>query len=598
MTFKRDCRLGIDDFLLWPQPFIDEHCHLAAIPRPPETLDPKNSTHILYSSAVDDEHFVLHHGGTLAGLGKLSKSTLEQLKLVAENLQSKADKYWSDDSFPKKIPIFANILAVVKLYLDAFESIPMTRRQVHFAFAELQRFMLEFIGAYQYMYIYQPRIANLTELASKPYHTVGAFVTSLTDCDALFRAGIRVWLIRPAKWAGSVRVDSLVQLQDPKDHLCLDSAYHNYRVFFNGSPSNPQKYKVFSQYSRHFFSFGDPFNTGPTSEPSVSTSSTNQPLALSNVGRSKPAVRPKDNRRPAPCKSRLIVVSFSVQHDTSDRKPPPGNSNRNKFAEPDSSLMPPAIPAWRSALSHVVADPERVVYEITAADAGYAFPDPGLFVSVTIAERQATYFANWVKYREALIYRLAFSSSASTSSNKIWRALLKLPLNHNPTAPPKRDVSEKTSRSQKQHDIVYSLLESCFNVDHEVTLNPVPLLDINWQGQTLLSTCIPPVQMAQEILWEIYELNFRFEFKALDHRAHIPVGGVNGPPRDQLILACFPGQTSFPVAPITSAHEGLGAIKWRARRCSIIAMRTVMQTWRGFNGAQFHITKGVDDLSE
>ena len=104
--------------------------------------------------------------------------------------------------------------------------------------------------------------------------------------------------------------------------------------------------------------------------------------------------------------------------------------------------------------------------------------------------------------------------------------------------------------------------------------------------------------MAQEILWEIYELNFRFEFKALDHRAHIPVGGVDGPPRDQLILACFPGQTSLPVAPITSAREGLGAIEWRARRCSIIAMRTVMQTWRGFNGAQFHITKGVDDLSE
>ena len=27
-------------------------------------------------------------------------------------------------------------------------------------------------------------------------------------------------------------------------------------------------------------------------------------------------------------------------------------------------------------------------------------------------------------------------------------------------------------------------------------------------------------------------------------------------------------------------------------------MRTVMQAWRGFNGAQFHVTKGVDGLSE
>jgi hypothetical protein len=49
--------------------------------------------------------------------------------------------------------------------------------------------------------------------------------------------------------------------------------------------------------------------------------------------------------------------------------------------------MPPVMPSWRSALSHVVADPERVVYEITTADAGYAFPDPGLFVGVTSVEK-------------------------------------------------------------------------------------------------------------------------------------------------------------------------------------------------------------------
>jgi hypothetical protein len=75
-----------------------------------------------------------------------------------------------------------------------------------------------------------------------------------------------------------------------------------------------------------------------------------------------------------------------------------------------------------------------------------------------------------------------------------------------------------------------------------VTLNSGPLLDINWQGQTISSTYVPPVQVAQEILWEIYELNFRFEFKALDRRAHIPVGEVDGPSRDQLILAVSLGE--------------------------------------------------------
>jgi len=221
--------------------------------------------------------------------------------------------------------------------------------------------------------------------------------------------------------------------------------------------------------------------------------------------------------------------------------------------------MPPAILAWRSALAHVVTDQEGVVFET-----GYAFPEPGLFVRVTTEERQALYFANWLKYRDALIYRLVFSSSTSTMSNKLWRTLLTLPLNHNPVAPPKRDNSEKTSRSQKQHDIVYMLLESCFNMDKGVSLNSgALLLAISWQGQTLSSTSVPLVQIAQEILWELYELNFQFEFMALDRQVHVPPEGSDGPPREPLVLACFGGM-SLAITPIHSAHEGLGAIDWRA----------------------------------
>ena len=304
MTFKRDCRLGMDDFLLWPQPFIDEHCHLAAIPRPPEQLNPNISTHILFSNALDDEHFVPNHSCTLAGLGNLSRNTLQKLKAVEENLQRKADIYSRDDAFPKKTPVFANILGGVKLYIEALDCLPMTRRQLGFVFSEFQRSALEFIGVHQYLHIYKPRMENVEEPASKVYRTVGTFVSSVIDCEAFFRAGIPVWLVRPARLAGSVRVDSLVQLVDPKDHLCLDDASHQFRVSFKGSPTDPMKYKTFTQYTRHFLAFGDPFNTGLPSESSASTSSTNKPSASSNVARSDPLpLRSKDKQRPAPCRS-------------------------------------------------------------------------------------------------------------------------------------------------------------------------------------------------------------------------------------------------------------------------------------------------------
>ncbi|KIM36131.1 hypothetical protein M413DRAFT_31886 [Hebeloma cylindrosporum] len=113
---------------------IHEHCHLAAIPHAPDTLDPKNATHILFTRAIDEEHSILNNGQTLRNL---SRDMLQQLKAMAVNLQTKAEKYWADDSSAKKNPIFANILGVVKLYLEAFECLPMTFHQVTFTFTEL-----------------------------------------------------------------------------------------------------------------------------------------------------------------------------------------------------------------------------------------------------------------------------------------------------------------------------------------------------------------------------------------------------------------------------------------------------------------------------
>ena len=161
------------------------------------------------------------------------------------------------------------------------------------------------------------------------------------------------------------------------------------------------------------------------------------------------------------------------------------------------------MPSWRSALSHVVANPERVVYEITTADTGYAFPDPGLFVGVTSVEKQTMYFVNWIKYRDALIYRLAFSLSTSTFSNKFWWPLLNLPSNHNPMAPPKHDISEKKSRSQQQHDVVYTLLESCFNVR---SLHSPPFS--GWTPLGLRQT--RPIQNANFLALELLEFSGDF----------------------------------------------------------------------------------------
>ena len=44
----------------------------------------------------------------------------------------------------------------------------------------------------------------------------------------------------------------------------------------------------------------------------------------------------------------------------------------------------------------------------------------------------------------------------------------------------------------------------------------------------------------EQILWELHKINFRFEFQALDRRAHINMPFENSYNTDIQLMACFP----------------------------------------------------------
>lgn len=278
-----------------------------------------------------------------------------------------------------------------------------------------------------------------------------------------------------------------------------------------------------------------------------------------------------------------------------------------------------AIPAWRDALKNVVVNPTRDA-SLNPGDRGYAFPDPGLFFGVTTPEGQAKFFYNWLKYRPALIYRLAgHHSNAKPLSSQDWRTMLHLPipelqepprphptsLSALPKRPPVGGLDQ--TRSAKRFEIIQALLQGFMNVDG-VQINDMPTNEIIWQEQRLSPGELPGQRVAQEILWELYELNFRFEFMALDSRAHTPPAvPTNRLSREDLLLKCFPGNIggSFLVAPTEFSHQGLAAGTWRDRAPFIVAVKNVVCTWPGFhevnercNGVDLDENKGVDHYSE
>ena len=84
----------------------------------------------------------------------------------------------------------------------------------------------------------------------------------------------------------------------------------------------------------------------------------------------------------------------------------------------------------------------------------------------------------------------------------------------------------------------------------------------------------------EQILWELAELNFRFEFQALDRRARI------GTPFeeemvDMALRACFPDRSFVPS--LSSANHGIMSIYPRERAHYLFAMARVMSKWKSVN---------------
>jgi len=107
----------------------------------------------------------------------------------------------------------------------------MTRRQTLFLFAEIQRYMFEYSAAYHYLMIYKSRMLSVLPSSTTVEDLFGTFVFNLADADNFVRAGIPVWLIRPAALAGTICIHKLAKLIEPGDRLCLVGAYDTYPVF-------------------------------------------------------------------------------------------------------------------------------------------------------------------------------------------------------------------------------------------------------------------------------------------------------------------------------------------------------------------------------
>lgn len=624
MTFKYNGRLGDDDPLLWPQPYVEEICHFPVILRNQDPAD--SSTAVLYNSYREDYFIPIE--GTLSGLGVLCANVVKQLKTCLESCK-RLHQENEDNPGCSKTRLGAQLTTTVTHGIGHLERLPMSRKQQRFIFCQQQRCLSEFSAMNRYVSTHQARMNSTVvdmEVVKNPVDAVGAFFINPTHAHLYWKTGIPVWLVCPAHMAGTIRIDRLVDTIKAQEVLVVEEDPRDHRgVFFSGTSHGMRKYNFFNKYTCHYLSGSNPFSVNSTAfsfgalddrpvssaspssrAPSSATISSVSVISSSAHGVVRPD-KSKAHNRSEPCK--LSCAQFKTYSMTaSDPKPKsnstPGSSGRNKFLDLTGPLAPPSIEAWPAALLAVDTAPSNRSLQFKDSKNGYAYPDPALFINVQTDAKCALYFANWLRHRTALIFRVSTpTTDTSPIGNQLWRTLLGLPLEILTN-----DATTRETKSAKRKQAIRDILANCVNPADGVSINPEDKPRISWQGMDIALGVVPSVQVARQILWEISELNFRCEFAALDNRAHdstLSVGALAPPTslntplpapltREELLGRCFVGSSMLDVQ-LAHANQGLASPLWTERRNYLVAFYHVVVTWTGFQS--YATSKSCLDLS-
>ena len=136
----------------------------------------------------------------------------------------------------------------------------------------------------------------------------------------------------------------------------------------------------------------------------------------------------------------------------------------------------------------------------------YIFPDPGLFIHPATAGR---YIESWLWVHDTWFMHVAKEPSLAMS-NQSWHTFLSMDIS----------VLEKgeTKAAHRRQEALGKLLPN-LNMYLGVEKWSSLMGPIVWQGKEYPSGVLPPENVIQEILWELYEANFIHELQSLDHCA-------------------------------------------------------------------------------
>ncbi|KAK1233634.1 hypothetical protein PQX77_003204, partial [Marasmius sp. AFHP31] len=573
---RQDYRFGAEDPLLYPQPFISDRCHWAAIPRQPS--NPQNSRAKWWVSPPP-EAFVQESDSAVKGLGRWTKDFVSQYEPDCDQIRERVSNYQSSQPSAAKVnPVVPALEGQLERTLRYLLTMPLPLHQARQLWSFFQRWYLELMGALDWLEMYKPIMDGRSPLSEttcvKAAVTIGAFLTSVKDCEFFFIAGLPFWFVRSTEHHPTTRVDEeAVPITPESLGLCFDDIMsHRKDILYHGPLRDLKKATAVERFGMAIVDFGtDPFSV-PV-DPSSVPVSVHEPSAAPFAG---PSRTKKNRKQQGP---------YNKNNSKASKAPSSAQVERDKFAEVRGPFSPLIPDVWVQALASI--DKTRRPTKAQVVNGGYAFPDPGMILYAP-PEKMQRLLRNWLRLRAVLTFRHCMQPCIASSawSTKEWRVLLGTTDDH---------AAKEGSFMAERRSAIRDLLGQCLDF-YGLKYQELEATDsrlFTWNSERYGIGQLSDTALVQQITWELYELNFRFEFHALDRKFRATTSSSLGVGEactfNPDIQLCFPNAVSNP-SQIDLKKSNCGLAAAQAKHCAhyFCQMCRVLKDWpRGADAEKF-----------
>ncbi|KAI6100751.1 hypothetical protein EDD17DRAFT_1494768 [Pisolithus thermaeus] len=489
---QADGRFGLADCFQWPQSYHKDYAYAVCIPCE-ERFPFPNPLYIAWYMPTPAD-FVIPAGSSFQ-VGTLHESKVKAFEDLFRLMRSATHEIMRLQHHPL---VFRDLVVFV---------------------AQLQRTLLDIYAVLQYVEILYPL---LNTLPSHPVLTnpnwMGCFTNNTQVCKVLYFAGVPVWLVHREEFIPpTMNIVQPVRLTYP-DRI-VKAVYTENGV----AKPFPAIYRGPCGALCHFH-IHCPYEGNLTQEPQLTPSTASSSRTSSGSGRQSSQKQTKSTRERVTAGPSRASLQCST-------------SGQARWEEPDLPEIPKPhglfVSAWK------ILDKNLQWTSSEHIDPGYHFPKPTLFVNVTSLEHKKTYLLNWLAARPLWISQVDVRPPSKFPSPQMWRDFLNTISMSIEQPSLTHSAASKSAVHNILGDDIVHLAQGMVGAPEAIT----------WCGMEVqvASLSDPPLQFMRSLLWELYELNFRYELLALDRvlAAHLWISDESRITRQTLLYSIFPSESGL-----------------------------------------------------